>query len=162
MKKVYLPSVLLSLCLFGCSVPSPTHVATTTVSFAGSVAKKTTVTAVKTSTHIAVATTRTALHGSGAIAKTVISAPMIIFKDTTTGIIKHVPYSEGLRLYAASQTAQFEAGLKTFQLVRNGTPVMTSMWSKIKAGTPSDPILHAGDVIHITSVQKVKGIAKRI
>ncbi len=154
-----LPFVLFTTLVFllaGCTVPSPGRVATKTVSLAGSVTRKTTVTAVKTSTHVAVATSGSAVRAGVTIVRTPTKAPMIIFKDSVTGVVKHVPYSDGLRLYAASQTAQLQMGLKTFQLVRNGTPVMRSAWSKVKAGTISDPVLHPGDIVQIGSVQKLK------
>jgi hypothetical protein len=161
MKSSLIVLPVIAALISGCSVPSPSRVATKTVSFAGSVATKTTVAAVKTSGHIVATTTKAVVHTSGSIVKTAVTTPMIIFKDTATGIVRQVPYSEGLRLYAASQTAQFQMGLQSFQLLRNGTPVLTSAWTKVKAGTHSDPVLHPGDVVQVTRVLKPKTVSKR-
>ncbi|MDB6028008.1 MAG: hypothetical protein JWM68_4231 [Verrucomicrobiales bacterium] len=145
--------ILLS-CACTVTVPSPVHVATSTVSVAGSVAVKTTSVAVRTSGYVVASSTKAVVHTTGSIAKSVVTAPFVIIKDTVTGVTRQIPYREGLRLYAASQTGQFEMALKGFELFRNGTPVMRSSWAKVKAGTISDPVLHPGDVIQLTSLAK--------
>jgi len=135
----------------GCSARSTGNIAVKTISFAGTVATKTTVAAVKTSGKIALGTTKAVVTTSGSVAKGVASAAFVTFKDTATGISKQIPYSEGLRLYAASQTAKFDLALKGFQLLRSGVPVMTAQWAKVKPGTYSDPVLSPGDVVQVSS-----------
>lgn len=131
----------------GCSVQTAGRVAAKTISTAGSVAAKTTVAVVKTSGHVAASTTKTVVQTGGSVATSMGKMAFVTFKDTTTGVSKQIPYREGMRLYTASQTAKFDAGLKAFKLLRNGTPVMTAKWSSVKPGTYNDPELSPGDVV---------------
>jgi hypothetical protein len=166
--KVAMMKPLLFLCsallcgLTGCSIDSAGHVATGTVKMAGKVATKTTVAAVKTGGQVAVTTTRTVVTTSSSIARTAVSAPVIIIKDTASGLTRQIPFSEGIRLYAAAQTSKFDLAMKTFALVRNGTPVMKSAWSKVKAGSTSDPLLRPGDIVVVDRIAKSKAPAKRV
>jgi hypothetical protein len=162
---VKIPLVVLSLAILcGCSTHSARHAVTSTVSFAGTIATKTTVATVKTTGTVAATTVKTVAQGSVKVATTISHQAFVTFKDTATGVSKQIPYRDGMRLYAASKTAQLEMGLRTFQLLRQGTPVMTSKWSAVKAGSNNDPLLRAGDVVQLTAtatVQKHKKVAKK-
>ncbi len=138
----------------GCSMNIPGRMAAKTIQTVGSVAEKTTVTAVKTTGKVTLSTSKAVVSTSGAVAKGLASATFVTFKDTAGGVSREVPYRDGLRLYAASQNAKLNAGLQGFQLVRNGLPVMKATWSSVKPGTRTDPVLKPGDVVQLTRVRR--------
>ena len=88
--------------------------------------------------------------GSKSATDTVIraaKAPIVIFRDQANGLARQVSWTEGLKLFAASKTAQFDLYLKTFEIVR-GSQVIQASWREIKAGT-REPELHPGDEIRL-------------
>ena len=155
-------AISLTLCLLlalaaGCLGRAAGKVAVKTVSVAGSAASATTVAVVKTSGKVVAETGKVAVQTSGGVVSSVAGAGLVTFKDTTTGIAKQIPYTEGLRLYAASQTAKVSLGMSAVQVVRDGAVVLKSKGAGIKPGTPSDPLLKPGDVVqvrHVASARK--------
>jgi hypothetical protein len=76
--------------------------------------------------------------------------PLVTLKDTTTGIVKQIPWTEGMKLYAATKTAEFDMYMKGFTIFRDGgAQVLRSDWRKIKAGAP-EPALKPGDFVEIS------------
>lgn len=139
----------------GCSLRSTEQAAARTVTGIGKIANKTTVAVVKTSGQVTATTAKAVVTTSGSVAKGIASAVFVTFKDTTTGISKQIPYREGLRLYAASQTAKVAGAIATFELLRNGLAVRHGKWSSVKAGSHTDPVLSAGDVIRLNHAKPV-------
>ena len=67
-------------------------------------------------------------------------AGMVTFVDTATGIARQLPYAEGLKLYAASKTAEVDLAFKSIQILR-GTQKIRSKKADIS--------LQPGDVIRL-------------
>lgn len=149
--KLFLTTSLLAalLCPAGCSSPVKTTgtVVTKTVTTAGSAAGKTAAATVKTGGKLA----GTALSTTGEVAKSVatsaVQTAMVTVKDATTGVAKQVPWTDGMKLYAAGKKAEFDTYLKAFEIVSGANTIRTD-WRKIKSGAP-EPVLKPGDVITI-------------
>jgi hypothetical protein len=129
----------------GCSTQTPGRLAGKAIHTMGSLAEETTVMAVKTTGKATLSTAKAVVSTSGTVATSLAKTSFVTFKDTATGVSREVPYKDGLRMYAASQSAKLNAGMQAFQLVRNGLPVMKAAWWSVKPGTRSDPVLKAGD-----------------
>jgi hypothetical protein len=117
---------------------------------------KVAVAAVKTSGQVAIITAKTtgkiATQGVKAAAS-IAKGPLVTLKDTTTGIVRQIPWTEGLKLYTASKSVEFNTYLKAFTIFREGArEVIRTDWPKIKAGAP-EPVLWPGDVVEITALR---------
>lgn len=137
--------------LLGCSTASKTvsttgKVALGTVKTAGAVAGKTVTTTGKVA-GTAVSATGTVVKATAGGAAGIVKTAFVTFKDTATGMVKQVPWVEGMKVYAAGKTAQVDMSLKAFQIMR-GSQVIKSDWGKIKSGAP-EPELRPGDVIEV-------------
>lgn len=120
------------------------------------VATKTASVAVKTAGAVATTTVSTGAKAAAALTSTNGSAarvPLVILQDLSAGLSREVPWSQGLKLLAASHAAQFNPYLRGFEIVR-GSQVIQTTWRKIKAGAP-EPELHPGDLVHISSADLV-------
>ena len=141
--------LLIGLCLAcftsGCS--SAGRMASKGVGALGSVAAKTTVATVKTTGKVAYATGKTVVQTTGEVAATVIKSGFVTVKDTATGVSKQIPWTEGMKLYAASKTAEFDAGIKALQVLR-GAQLFQSDWASVKSGR-GDIALQSGDVVKV-------------
>jgi hypothetical protein len=131
----------------GCSTRQVGRAATKTVSFAGKTVAKTTITAVKTGGTVAMSATKTAAKTTSHVITEVARAGFVTITDITTGISKQIPYSEGMRLYAATKTAELDTYMKGFEILRAGMAIRTD-WQKIKTVT-GNPELKPGDVIQV-------------
>ena len=139
----------------GCTVRSAEKAAAKGITGIGKVATTTTVAVVKTSGKVTATTAKAVVTTGGAVAKGVVTTAFVTFKDVATGISKQIPYREGLRLYAASQTAKIDGAIASFELLRNGMAVMHAKWSSVKAGSHTDPVLKAGDVVRLNHPKPV-------
>ena len=148
--KSTLAALLACIFLSGCSAEKVGRMATKTVTFAGKTATKATVATVKTGTSVAMGTTKTVVKTTGTFVTEVAKAGFVTVKDVATGVSKQVPYSEGMRLYAATQTAKVDAYLKAFEIVRTGL-VIRSDWKQINNQT-GNPVLKPGDVINVKRI----------
>lgn len=148
---------LAALCLGGCSagkVASATgSVITRTITTTGSVAGKTAMVAGKAAT----ATTGAVVSATGSVAKAGVSATaglaktaVVTFVDSATGIAKTLPYVEGMKLYAASKTAEVNLALKSIQVLRGAQTLHTDA-RQLKAGK-GDFALMPGDIVRLTSL----------
>lgn len=149
-----LAALLAGILLTGCSAEKAGRMATRTVTFAGKTVTKATVATVKTGTSVAMGTTKTVVKTTGTVVTEIAKAGFVTVKDVATGVSKQVPYSEGMRLYAATQTAKVDAYLKAFEIVRTGM-VIRSDWKQLKSQA-GNPVLKPGDVInvkHLASAQ---------
>jgi len=143
-------SLIALLVCSGCRSFSPAHLAGNSIRGTGSLAEKATITTIKTAGSVTASTAKVLVQTSGSALTSLAKASFVTFKDTATGISRQIPYSEGLRLYAASQSAKIQGGLEAFQLLRNGALVMSANWSSVKSRTANDPVLKPGDVIHLS------------
>ncbi len=153
-------SLVLFLLTCGCSpVSTGGRVAFKTVKTTGTGAAKTARVATKTAGTVATTTLSVTGSAAGAVASVagaksatdtvarVAKAPVVIFRNQANGLTRQVSWTSGLKLFAASKTAQFDLYLKTFEIVR-GSQVIQSSWREIKAGA-REPELHAGDEIRL-------------
>ena len=143
-------SLIALLVCSGCRSLSPTHLGGKAIRGTGSLAEKATVTTIKTAGSVTASTAKVLVQTSGKTLTSVAKVSFVTFKDTDTGISRQIPYSEGLRLYAATQSAKIQGGLEAFQLLRKGVLVMCANWSSVKSGTTNDPVLKPGDVIQLS------------
>ncbi len=150
---------LLALVSCGCSsmvektVSMTGKVAIGTVTTVGKVSLKTTTTAITTSGKLA----GTVVTTSGSVVKSAATAAgsagktaFVTFQDTATGVAKEVPWVEGMKLYAASKTAEFDMYLKAFEIVSKNT-IFRSDWGEIFRGKPQ-PTLQAGDIVRVSNM----------
>ena len=126
------------------------HFAAKTIQGAASLAEQTTVAAVKTTGQVTASTAKAVISTSGTVAGSLASTAGVTFKDTATGLNRQVPYQEGLRLYAASQSAKLGASVTTLQLMRQGLPAARTTRSSLKPGTANDVLLKRRDVIKVS------------
>src|ERR1041384_2915495 len=145
--KFFLGAWLMLPLAMGCSTVAQTtgKLAAKTVSTAGSVATKTTTVAVTTTGKAAMATTKTVVHTTGEVVAATARTGIVTFKDLSTGVSKEIPWVEGMKLYAASKTAQFDAGLRALQILR-GSQVIKADVAAVKSGK-GDLLLRPGDVV---------------
>ena len=129
-----------SLC--GCSTSAT--VLTKTVTTTGAVVSKTTVVAGKVATRTVTTVTKAGFSAATSVAKTA----GVTFVDTATGVAKQVPYVEGMKLYAASKTAQVDLALKSIQILR-GMQTINAATDRLRSGTKDVP-LQPGDVIRLS------------
>lgn len=153
-KSVVVSAIVLAI---GCStatkpVTTAGKIAIKTTTIGGKVAGQT----VKTAGSVAAATTKTAVKTTGTIATTTIKTAgsvatmqLVTFKDVTTGALKQVPWEDGLKLYAASKSADIDLYMKAFTIFRDGgARVIKGDYNKLKKGAP-EPELKPGDFIEV-------------
>jgi len=144
-------SLSLAAALAGCSSTSSAisttgSVLTKTVTTTGKVATKTAVVAGKFATTTATTVVKTGVNAAASVAKTAV----VTFVDSATGIAKQLPYAEGMKLYAASKTAEVDLALKSIQIMR-GAQTLAADGRKLKQGAADIP-LKAGDVIKLSNL----------
>ena len=141
--------LLAAACLSGCStstaVSTTGSVLTKTITTTGSLAGKTAVVAGKVATATATTTVKAGVGAAAGIAKTAV----VTFVDSATGVAKQLPYIEGMKLYAASKTAEVDLALKSIQILR-GAQTIRADAKALQAGK-SDLVLQPGDVIRLTN-----------
>ncbi len=148
------------LILSGCGAGKVGRVATKTVSFAGKTAAKTTVAVAKVGGNVAATTAKTTIQTTGTVVSAIAKSGFVTIKDFGTGVSRQIPYAEGMKLYAATKTAEFDTYLKAFEILRNGA-VIRSDWQKMKT-SQGNPSLKSGDVILVKRLAKNSAkIAKR-
>ncbi|MGC8744365.1 MAG: hypothetical protein ACP5T0_10855 [Verrucomicrobiia bacterium] len=127
------------------------------VSITGNVAAQT----VKTSASVTSQVVKTGSKTTLAIAKEgvktgaeVAKHQTVFLKDVATGVIKEVPWKEGLKLYAATQGADIDMYGKAFTIFRNGgEKVIKTDWKKINKSS-GNPELKPGDYVEIKPMKK--------
>jgi len=144
-------------CLFllalGCSTGS--KVVTTT----GSIVGKTAATAISTSGKVAGATVagtatiaKSAVTTTGSVATSIAKTAFVTVVDTATGATRQIPWTEGMKLYAAAQAGEVNAALKAIQLFRGNDVIASTSTAKLAATAPG-PQLQPGDVIRISNLK---------
>ena len=113
----------------------------------------------KTTGNVAVVTTKTTIKTTGYVVSIVAKAGFVTVRDVATGVSRQIPYSEGMKLYAATQTAKVDAYLKAFEIVRDGM-VIRSDWQKVKTAA-GNPTLKVGDIIQVKQMASTAKQPKR-
>ena len=139
----FIAMVALGVALCGCSTRGTVSLAAKTVTTTGSIASKTVLGAGQIASSTSVAVTKAGLGLGASVTKTGV----VTFVDTATGITRQVPYVEGLKLYAASKTAEVDLAQKSIHIMR-GTQELHTTAKKLQSGK-SDLPLQPGDVIHL-------------
>lgn len=128
-----------------------TKVATTTAKLVG----KTATTAITTGGKVTSATVsgtatvaKTVVTTTGSVAASVAKTAVITVVDSATGVTKQVPWTEGMKLYAATKAGEADAALKAVQILRGSQVIATTDTAKLRANAPG-PTLQAGDVIRL-------------
>ena len=127
----------------GCSTRGTVSLAAKTVTATGAIASKTIIGAGKIASSTAVTVTKTGLEVGASLTKTAV----VTFVDSATGVSRQLPYVEGMKLYAASKTAEVDLALKSIQIMRGAQKIQTTA-SKLQSGK-ADVTLQPGDVIHL-------------
>lgn len=116
--------------------------------------------AVTTTVGVAADVTAATVRGTGKVAAAAVGASgdvadesvkvaaklsksgMVVFFDPRTGLTWEAPVKQGLKLYAASQTAKIDAGLAAVRLIRSGRALGI-------AGQAAKLVVKSGDVIEL-------------
>ena|GEM_PF-1970755 len=143
-------AAVIVVALSGCSSTSSAisttgSVLTKTVTTTGKVATKTALVAGNVATTTATTAVKAGVSAASSVAKTAV----VTFVDSATGVATQLPYAEGMKLYAASKTAEVDLALKSIQIMR-GAQTIAADGRKVKQGT-QDIALKAGDVIKLSS-----------
>lgn len=135
--------ILLSACSSGSKIVTTT----------GKVVGKTTTTALSTGGKIAGAAVSggskvatTAVTTTSSIAGSMVKTAFITVVDTATGSTQQIPWTEGMKLYAATKAGEAGAALQAIQLLRGNEVITATHTARLTAGTPG-PVLQPGDVI---------------
>jgi hypothetical protein len=145
-----LSSVALGLTLtLGCATGS--KVVTTT----GGLVGKTATTAIATGGKVAGATVaggatvaKTVVSTTGSVAGSLAQTAFVTVVDNATGATRQIPWTEGMKLYAATKTGEASAALKAIQLLRGNQVIASTSTAKLAANSPG-PLLQPGDVIQL-------------
>jgi hypothetical protein len=73
---------------------------------------------------------------------------VVTFVDQTTGMVKQLPWVDGLHLYSASKTAKMDLARHAIHVVR-GSQIIETSWDQLKSGA-SHLDLKPGDLIEVT------------
>jgi hypothetical protein len=140
----FIAMVALGVGLCGCSTRDTVSLAAKTVTTTGSIASKTVLGAGQIAASTSVAVAKAGMGVGAGMAKTGV----VTFVDTATGITRQVPYVEGMKLYAASKTAEVDLAQKTIHIMR-GTQEVHTTAKKLQSGKGDLP-LQPGDVIRLS------------
>lgn len=151
--KILFPCLGCLILLAACS--SGTQVVTTT----GKVVGKTATTALSSGGKVAraavsggAAVAQTAVTTTGSVAGSIAKTAFITVVDTATGTTRQIPWTEGMKLYAATKTGEASAALKAIQLLRGNEVITATNTARLAAGTPG-PALQPGDVITLSQLK---------
>lgn len=144
------PICYLLLALAGCS--TGTKVVTTT----GKVVGKTATTAITTTGKVAAATAsgtatvaKSVVTTTGSVAGSIAKTAFVTVVDSATGTARQIPWTEGMKLYAATKAGEANAALKAIQVLRGDQVIAATNTAKLAANAPG-PALQPGDVITLS------------
>lgn len=157
MRPPHLPSpipYLLLLLLAACS--TGTKVVTTT----GSLIGKTATTALTTGGKVAGATVsgtatvaKSVVTTTGSVAGSMAKTAFVTVVDSASGTARQIPWTEGMKLYAAAQTTEANAALQAIQILRGNQVIAATDTARLAVKTPG-PLLQPGDVITLTNLKR--------
>ena len=121
----------------GCSTRTAARAVTGTVSVTG----KAVVATAKVAGTSAVKVTKVGVGAAAGVGKTAF----VTFVNSTTGVARRLPYAQGMKLYAASETAQLNLALKSVQILRGARKIKVG--AVRQNGVAADVALQPGDVV---------------
>lgn len=126
-----------------------TKVVTTT----GKLVGKTATTALTTGGKVAGATVsgtatvaKSVVTTTGSVAGSIAKTAFVTVVDSATGTARQIPWTEGMKLYAATKTGEANAALKAIQVLRGNQIVTATNTAKLTTRSPG-PVLQPGDII---------------
>ncbi len=140
----FIAMVALGVGLCGCSTRGTVSLAAKTVTTTGSIASNTVLDAGQIASSTSVAVTKAGMGVGASMTKTGV----VTFVDTVTGITRQLPYVEGMKLYAASKTADVDLAQKSIHIMR-GTQELHPTAKKLQSEKGDLP-LQPGDVIRLS------------
>jgi len=147
---IFCPLALLTACSTG------TKVVTTT----GKVIGKTATTAITTTGKVAGATAsgtatvaKTVVTTTGSVAGSIAKTAFVTVVDSATGTARQIPWTEGMKLYAATKTGEANAALKAIQVLRGNQVITATNTARLAANAPG-PLLQPGDVITLNNFKR--------
>lgn len=156
MRPLYLLSPACCLLLLATACSTGTKVVTTT----GKLVGKTATTAITTGGKVAGATVsggatvaKTVVTTTGSVAGSIARTAFVTVVDSATGTARQIPWTEGMKLYAATKTGEANAALKAIQVLRGNQVITATNTTKLAANAPG-PLLQPGDVITLTNLKR--------
>ncbi|MFM8470188.1 MAG: hypothetical protein ACKODH_09495 [Limisphaerales bacterium] len=144
------------LLVFATACSTGTKVVTTT----GKLVGRTATTAITTGGKVAGATVsdsatvaKTVVTTTGSVAGSIAKTAFVTVVDSATGTARQIPWTEGMKLYAATKTGEANAALKAIQVLRGNQIVTATNTAKLAANSPG-PLLQPGDVITLTNFKR--------
>lgn len=149
MRPRYLLSSAFYLLAFATACSTGTKVVTTT----GKLVGKTATTAITTGGKVAGATVsggatvaKTVVTTTGSVAGSIAKTAFVTVVDSATGTARQIPWTEGMKLYAATKSGEANAALKAIQVLRGNQVVAATNTAKLTAHSPG-PALQPGDIV---------------
>lgn len=151
------PTTLHLLSLVACLAFTACSTGTKVVTTTGKIVGKTATTAITTGGKVAGATasgtatvTRAVVTTTGSVARSIAKTAFVTVVDSATGTARQIPWTEGMKLYAATKTGEANAALKAIQVLRGNQVIAATNTAKLAAHAPG-PALQPGDVITLTN-----------
>lgn len=151
MRPRYFLSSACYLLAFATACSTGTKVVTTT----GKVIGKTATAAITTTGKVAGATAsgtatvaKTVVTTTGSVAGSIAKTAFVTVVDSATGTARQIPWTEGMKLYAATKTGEANAALKAIQVLRGNQVITATDTGKLTARAPG-PALQPGDIIRL-------------
>jgi hypothetical protein len=121
----------------------------------GKVVGKTATTAITTGGKVAAASAKgtasvakTVVTTTGSVAASVAKTAFVTVVDSATGTTRQIPWTEGMKLYAATKTSEAQAAVQAIQLLRGNQVITATRAGQLAAHAPG-PLLQPGDVIKL-------------
>ncbi|GDY18701.1 hypothetical protein LBMAG56_00460 [Verrucomicrobiota bacterium] len=129
------------------------------VTTTGKVVGVTATTAITTGGKIASATiaggvsvAKTVVTTTGSVAGSLAKTAVVTVVDCATGVTQQIPWTEGMKLYAATKTTEADAALKAFEILRGSQVIPAANPDKPTTNAP-EPLLQPGDVINVSPLE---------
>ncbi len=85
---------------------------------------------------------------TGSVAGSIAKTAFVTVVDSATGTARQIPWTEGMKLYAATKTGEANAALKAIQVLRGNQVITATDTGKLTARAPG-PALLPGDIIRL-------------
>jgi glycine/D-amino acid oxidase-like deaminating enzyme len=139
----------LTFCLVASACSTGTKVVTTT----GKLVGKTATTAITTGGKVAGATVsggatvaKTIVTTTGSVAGSIAKTAFVTVVDSATGTARQIPWTEGMKLYAATNASGANSALQAIQLLRGSQVIASTDTASLAVKNPG-PLLQPGDFI---------------
>ena len=139
----------LTFCLVATACSTGSKLVTTT----GKLVGQTATTAITTGGKVAGATVsggaavaKTLVTTTGSVAGSIAKTAFVTVVDSATGTARQIPWTEGMKLYAATKASGANSALQAIQLLRGSQVIANLNPAHLAVKTPG-PLLQPGDVI---------------